>query len=116
MLELIDKVIGWATDRNIFEGSNVVKQLDKTSEEFNELQRATAVLSFITNDTHPDYIKLAQARADVEDAYGDILVTLIIASAMQGITLDLALERAYDVIKDRKGRMVNGKFVKEEDL
>lgn len=33
-----------------------------------------------------------------------------------GTNLEECLSAAYDVIKDRKGKMINGVFVKEEDL
>ena len=47
MDELIRNVIQWAADRNIIEGSTAIKQLDKTSEEFNELQRALGQLEIL---------------------------------------------------------------------
>ena len=113
MRELINNVIQWASDRNILEGSTALKQLDKTSEEFNELQRAAGAHEYVMSvDGYPDLDVLKE----LEDAYGDVLVTLIIASQMHGISLEDALATAWNTIKDRKGRLVNGKFVKEEDL
>ena len=108
MDELIRNVIQWAADRNIIEGSTATKQLDKTSEEFNELQRAVAL--------HLRDPGSEGAFDEVGDAFGDILVTLIIASHQLGVSLPIALEQAYNTIKDRRGEMVNGKFVKESDL
>jgi hypothetical protein len=115
MQELIQKVIEWANDRNIIQGSTAIKQLDKTSEEFNELQRAVAELIVLKRlgmvDEDLDFV-----MHEVEDAFGDILVTLILASAIIGVDLEDCLVGAYNTIKDRKGKMINGKFVKEEDL
>ena len=108
MEELIQKVIQWANDRNIIQGSSAIKQLDKTSEEFNELQRAVAL--------HLRDPGSEGAFDEVGDAFGDILVTLIIASHQLRVSLPIALEQAYNTIKDRRGEMVNGKFVKESDL
>ena len=108
MDELIRNVIQWAADRNIIEGSTAIKQLDKTSEEFNELQRAVAL--------HLRDPGSEGAFDEVGDAFGDILVTLIIASHQLRVSLPIALEQAYNTIKDRKGKMINGKFVKEADL
>ena len=108
MDELIRNVIQWAADRNIIEGSTAIKQLDKTSEEFNELQRAVAL--------HLRDPGSEGAFDEVADAFGDILVTLIIASHQLHVSLPIALEQAYNTIKDRKGMMINGKFVKESDL
>ena len=108
MNDLITKVIAWASDRNIIQGSTAIKQLDKTSEEFNELQRAVAL--------HLRDPGSEGTFDEVGDAFGDILVTLIIASHQLHVSLPIALEQAYNTIKDRKGMMINGKFVKESDL
>ena len=115
MRELINNVIEWASARNIIQGSNVIKQLDKTSEEFNELQRALAVYHWLSNASAKGN-QLSWARCEVTDAYGDILVTLIIAAAIDGIDLEECLSQAYEVIRHRKGKLINGKFVKEADL
>ena len=37
-------------------------------------------------------------------------------SFCNGTTSESCLEEAYEVIKDRKGKMIDGVFVKEEDL
>lgn len=118
MNELIQKVIAWANDRNIIQGSTAIKQLDKTSEEFNELQRALGTLQMAKRVAYEDNVHHYEADAydEVYDAYGDILVTLIIAAAIDGIDLEHCLQGAYNVIKERKGTMINGKFVKESDL
>ena len=51
---------------------------------------------------------------EVVDAYGDVLVTLIIGADLAGVDLVEALNKAYDVIKDRKGYLrEDGVFVKE---
>lgn len=112
--QLIDNVIQWANDRSIIEGSTPIKQLDKTSEEFNELQRAVA--SYYTARKLGSYSLEAKSLADMEDGFGDVLVTLIIAAKQLDIDLQDALAAAYEEIKDRKGRMISGKFVKESDL
>lgn len=87
----------WAHARNLIAGSTQQAQMLKLTEEVGELARAIA-------KTKPD---------DVKDAIGDCGVVLIILAAMQGLTLHECLEAAYQQIKDRKGRMVNGVFVKE---
>lgn len=90
-------VIQWARDRNIFETATPVSQHGKTLEEVNEL-----TLALMTGD-----------KAETKDAIGDIAVTLILQAHMHGWTLGECLESAYQVIKDRKGKMVDGVFVKE---
>ena len=47
------------------------------------------------------------------DAIGDIRVVLIILSEQLGLDDDECLESAYNVIKNRKGKTVNGTFIKE---
>ena len=42
-----------------------------------------------------------------------MLVTIIILAQLCDLTTTECLEAAYDVIKTRKGKMVNGLFVKE---
>ena len=124
MRELINNVIQWAADRDILNGSNALKQLDKTSEELNELQRALGqwymLDALVACDaiTPTSAVKQTQHEVELEvmDAYGDILVTLIIAARLDGIDIQDALASAWNTIKDRKGRLVNGKFVKEESL
>lgn len=44
------------------------------------------------------------------------LVCLIALSDLYGLPFEKCVESAYKEIKDRKGRMINGQFVKESDL
>lgn len=60
--------------------------------------------------------ELTRARldtAEVEDAIGDILVTVLIESDILGFDPLLCLQKAYDEIKNRKGHTVNGTFIKD---
>jgi len=93
-------IITWATCRGIFDkehGSTRKRQADKTQEELDELFEAISL-----ND-----IDLAR------DAIGDILVTLAIQAKMWNLKMDDCIEAAWDEIKDRRGRMENGLFVKQ---
>ncbi|MFR6454912.1 MAG: hypothetical protein ACLUOG_07830, partial [Peptoniphilus lacrimalis] len=47
---------------------------------------------------------------------GDIFVTLIILCEDLGIDPVVCLEMAYEKISKRRGRTINGTFVKSEDL
>ena len=96
-LPVIAKIIQWANDRNIIQGSTPIKQSLKTLEECAELIESVA-----DND-----------KEGISDAIGDICVTLVNQCEMQGLDFLECIEKAYEVIKDRKGRMVNGKFEKE---
>ena len=94
------KVIRWAEDRGIIKYSTSLAQTHKTQEELDELVGAL---------TSGD-------EAATKDAYGDILVTLIVGCACANYRLVDCLELAQNQIKDREGRLLsNGIFVKEED-
>lgn len=88
----------WASEKGIFEKATPMAQCMKTIEEVFELQTAIA-----TND-----------QDEIEDALGDILVTIIIQAKMQGLSLESCLESAYNVISKRTGRMIDGQFVKDK--
>lgn len=89
----------WAWDRNITAGSTAQAQMLKGAEEFGELAGAIA----------------RGNRAKIKDGIGDMAVVLTILAAQQGMTIEDCIAAAYDEIKDRKGRMVDGVFIKEGD-
>ncbi len=95
--ELSLYVIKWAEERGIFDDGDPLAQLDKTQEELNETIEA------VKNDDH----------AEIADGIGDMLVTIIIAAKMMDLDPTTCLEQAYNEIKDRTGKMVDGKFVKD---
>jgi uncharacterized protein YabN with tetrapyrrole methylase and pyrophosphatase domain len=109
-------VQGWAKDRGIYEQSTVINQLDKAQEELNETRDAVVRLQQLREieplfSGHEELV--TRAAEQVIDGIGDTLVCLINASKMLDIDPENALWEAYLVIRDRKGKMVNGKFVKE---
>lgn len=53
-------------------------------------------------------------RTEVIDAIGDITVVLIGFCFQQGLDYEACIESAYHEIKNRKGKVVNGIFVKDE--
>ena len=59
---------------------------------------------------------LKEREQDRKDAVGDILVVLTIYCQQKGWSIAECFELAYNEIKNRKGKMVNGSFVKSEDL
>ena len=95
--ELEAVVEAWAQQKGILAKATPMAQALKTLEETTELCTA------INNDD----------RAEIIDAMGDIMVTLIIQAKMQGISLESCLESAYNVISKRTGKMINGQFVKD---
>ena len=90
-------VVAWAAAKGILDNSTAFKQSLKTLEELTELMTALN-----NND-----------EAEIRDAYGDILVTLIIGAELAGVDLEQCLEEAYNVIAKRTGKMVDGLFVKD---
>lgn len=89
----------WAKDRNLHT-ADPTKQTLKLGEEFGELCQGLA-----KNKT-----------ALVIDSIGDMFVVLTILSMQLGINIEDCAEIAYNEIKDRKGKMINGVFVKQSDL
>ena len=64
-------------------------------------------------------VAAALARNDqdaLRDGIGDVVVTLIILAMQNDMDLYECLNFAYDEIKGRTGKMVNGVFVKSSDL
>jgi len=92
------KVVQWGEARQIVQNSTPYAQAMKSQEELNELFEA------IEN----------KDREAMEDAYGDILVTLIMGCACADLDLVTCLSKAYEQIKDRKGYLnAEGLFVKQ---
>lgn len=99
MKDLIIKIEGWAVKRNLHM-ADPSKQTLKLGEEFGELCEG-----------------LAKGRPEqVKDSIGDMLVVLTILSMQLGTSLEDCAEGAYNEIKNRKGKTINGMFVKEADL
>ena len=99
MNNTIQAVLNWAVARNLIQGSDPKSQLLKTFSECGELA---------------DNIN-KQRYQDAKDDIGDVIVTLIIVAAQIGTDIEECLEIAYNDIKDRKGYMMNGVFIKEGD-
>lgn len=122
MKELERNVIQWAKDKGIFEKATRSTQCDKTIEEVIELKEATTKLDLLDDlflDDSVEYYTLDHkiennANKEMKDAIGDVLVTLIIQAEMNGTSLDECLELAWDEIKDRTGKMIEGTFVKDK--
>lgn len=57
-----------------------------------------------------------QNREKLIDSLGDTLVTVILLAQIEGLDPTKCLESAWQVIADRKGKTVNGSFIKSEDL
>jgi NTP pyrophosphatase (non-canonical NTP hydrolase) len=92
------KVIQWGEARGIVQNSTPAAQAKKTLEELDELYAAIA----------------KGDREEMKDAYGDILVTIVMGCACADLDLVECFKGAYEEIKDRKGYLTKeGIFVKE---
>jgi NTP pyrophosphatase (non-canonical NTP hydrolase) len=95
--QLIAKVSQWHQDRNLIEGATDKDQFMKLIQECGELSDNIC------------------KNKDIADDIGDIMVVLINIAVRNGLSMEHCLEVAYNDIKDRKGRMIDGVFVKETD-
>lgn len=98
-MDIIKKIEQWVIDRNLQTAEPKI-QMCKTVEELGELAKA------INKNDKEQQI----------DGIGDVVVTLIAISLQLGLDFEKCLEAAYNEIKDRKGKMINGTFVKQSDL
>ena len=93
-----EELIGqWHRDRNLIEGSTDKDQYLKLIQEAGELSDS-----------------LCKGK-DIRDDVGDMMVVLINIMVRNNLTMKDCLKVAYADIKDRKGKMVDGIFVKEGD-
>lgn len=102
----------WADDKDLLHSENANKQFMKFIEETFEFKSEFDLYNYT-----PDFIKeKAECDYNLKLEMGDIFVTLIILCEQIGIEPVVCLSKAYEKIKDRKGKTIGGKFVKEEDL
>ena len=93
------KTIQWGEARGIVQNSTPYAQAVKTREELQELFTAIA----------------KGDRAEMADAYGDILVTLVMGCACADLDLVECFKGADEEIKDRSGTMgSDGIFYKDK--
>lgn len=128
--ETIDLTTKWHYERNLIEGASKYSQTGKLFEEFIEIVAAQLpekspetiydeVLSMLDDIHRRGRIKTVKAKetdAAFQDAIGDMIVVQINLAERENLTLAECLEASYGEIEHRKGKMINGQFVKEEDL
>ena len=98
MNELVSNIKNWHRDRNLIDGSSDKDQTLKLLQELGELSDSVC------------------KGKDIRDDLGDMLVVMINIMERNSLEMSDCLEVAWNDIKDRKGKMVDGIFVKEEDL
>ena len=111
--ELEKLVLEWADDKGILEKATPMAQANKTLEEVQELIEAVYWQKYNVETYVNEKGKQVNTKEEIKDALGDILVTIIIGAELQGLQLEDCLESAYNVIKNRNGKMVDGQFIKD---
>jgi NTP pyrophosphatase (non-canonical NTP hydrolase) len=95
----LKRIVDWAYERNLVDGSMPKDQLAKLIQELGEVSDAIC-----KDDRH-----------NLIEEIGDMIVVLTILCEMYDINIPECAEAAYNKIKDRKGVMFDGVFVKETD-
>ena len=102
--DLVAKINEWADERNLKQADPKIQWM-RITEEVGEIRD---VLLKPTKFTEP--------QIALKDAIGDTLVTIIVLAHQLDLDINECLNIAYEEIKNRKGKMINGTFVKEDDL
>jgi len=90
------KIRDWADERGLYDKGDTKTQFCKLMEEAGELGRAI----------------LKEDDIEFMDAIGDMVVVLTNMAMLGGTSIETCIDVAYGEIKNRKGKMVNGTFVK----
>lgn len=99
LIDAVKNIKKWGAERGITDG-NPSRQLNKLIEEFGELAEGF-------NKNVPE---------QVEDSLGDMFVVMTLFAEQNGLDIIGCIQSAYETIKDREGKTVDGVFVKKEDL
>lgn len=97
MRDIFPLIRDWADERGIYDKGDEKTQYVKLMEEAGELAQA------IIKEDKPEAI----------DAIGDMVVVLTNLAVFIGADIEDCILSAYNEIKDRKGKMENGSFVKQ---
>lgn len=106
--ELKTKVEEWAEDKDLLHSENADKQFMKFIEEVFEFKSEMDFVDWKLNYKEP--------TQDLKLELGDVMVTLIVLSKQLNVDIVDCLNMAYEKISKRKGKTINGTFVKEADL
>ena len=92
-----DLIRQWADERGLYENGDTKTQALKLVEEVGETCRAI----------------LKEDFDEVIDGIGDCVVVLTNLAELQGVSIEACIDAAYQEIKNRKGKMVNGTYKKD---
>jgi len=96
--DIFDLIRKWASARGIYKKGDSKTQYVKLQEEAGELAKAL----------------LDKDKFEIKDAIGDIVVVLTNLAYLEGFTIEECIEAAYKEISNRKGKIINGTFVKND--
>lgn len=97
--ELVELCRQWGKEKGLHDTNDPTRQTLKLVSEIGELAQAV-----IENDDK-----------DIQDALGDALVVIIQICAVRGYNVNETLNNVYSVISKRKGKTVNGAFIKDRE-
>ena len=97
MRDVFPLIRDWADKRGIYDKGDEKTQYVKLMEEAGELAQSL----------------LKQNREEAIDAVGDMVVVLTNLAVFIGVDIEDCIISAYNEIKNRKGKMTNGTFVKQ---
>ena len=95
--ERFDLIRDWAAKRGLYDSGNSHTQYVKLQEEAGELAQAI----------------LKKDKPEIVDAIGDMVVVLTNLAHLEGVSIEGCIDAAYAEISNRKGKMIDGTFVKE---
>ena len=96
-IDLFNDIRSWAISRGITTNGDSKTQYIKLMEEAGEL-----AVGLLKRD-----------KLEIQDAIGDMIVVLTNLASLEGLTIEDCIRAAYDEIAERKGKMINGTFVKD---
>ena len=97
---LFDCIREWANERGLYDKGDPKTQYIKLMEETGEIGRA-----LLKEDTE-----------EIIDGIGDAVVVLTNLAELVGVPIEECIQQAYNVISKRKGKMINGTFVKDAPI
>ena len=117
---LRNKVLDWGKSKDLIHYENAEKQFLKFMEEVFEFKDEWLLYASEYNvsgcEEADNDLAVVEHRYNMKMEMGDIFVTLIILCDQLDIYPVDCLAMAYEKIKDRKGKTINGTFIKSEDL
>lgn len=116
--EFEENITKWSNERGLLDAGKIQditgpihdeliksKQLNKLMEEVGELSE-----DFNKRDADEEHMR------HMIDSIGDTLVTLTTFAHQNGLSMEQCYDKAWSHIKNRKGKMIDGTFVKSDDI